>query len=52
MNTLEYLKIFDTVLTHTFDMYRRKQTGPAIPIFMETELFERARIDTLYLHRQ
>ena len=51
MNTLEYLKMFDEVLAHTFDMYRRKQTGPVLPIFMEAELFERARVDTLHLHR-
>lgn len=52
MNTLEYIRMFDMVLVHTFDMYKRKQTGAVLPVFMEVELFERARIDTLYLHRQ
>ena len=49
---MEYLKIFDMVLAHTFDMYKRKQSGPVLPVFMEVELFEKARIDTLNLHRQ
>lgn len=50
--TIEYLKIFDMVMAHTFDMYKRKQTGPVLPVFMEAELFEKARIDTMNLHRQ
>lgn len=52
MNTLEYLKIFDTVMAHTLDMYKRNQPGPTIPVFMEVELIEKARLDTLLLHRQ
>lgn len=52
MNAIEYLKIFDMVMAHTFDMYKRKQSGPVLPVFMEVELFEKARIDTLLLHRQ
>ena len=51
-SVMEYLKIFDMVLAHTFDMYKRKQSGPVLPVFMEVELFEKARIDTLNLHRQ
>ena len=50
--TIEYLKIFDIVMAHTFDMYKRKQTGPVLPVFMEAKLFEKARIDTMNLHRQ
>lgn len=52
MNTIEYLKMFDMVMAHTFDMYKGKQTGPVLPVFLEVELFEKARMDTLYLHRQ
>lgn len=49
---IEYIKKFDEVLAHTFAMYKKNQTGPVIPVFMEVELFEKARIDTLHLHRQ
>ena len=49
---MEYLKIFDMVMAHTFDMYKKKQDGPVLPVFMEYELYEKARIDTLHFHRQ
>lgn len=52
MNEIELLRIFDMVMAHTFDMYKSKQTGPVIPVFMENELFEKARIDTMQLYRQ
>ena len=52
MNTIEYLKIFDMVMAHTLDMYQRKHTEPVIPVFMQVELVEKARLDTLLLHRQ
>ena len=52
MSEIELLRIFDMVMAHTFDMYKSKQTGPVIPAFMEFELFEKARLDTMLLHRQ
>lgn len=52
MSEIELLRIFDMVMAHTFDMYKSKQTGPVIPAFMEVELFEKARLDTMLLHRQ
>ena len=51
-SVMEYLKIFDMVMAHTFDMYKRKQTGPVLPVFMEVELYEKAKLDTMHLHRK
>ena len=48
---MEYIKKFDTVLAHTFAMYKSKQNGAELPPFMEVELYNKARQDTLELHR-
>jgi len=51
-NIIEYLQIFDEVLAHTFAMYKKNQTGPVLPVFMEVELFEKAKLDTMLFYRQ
>ena len=51
-SVMEYLRIFDMVMAHTFDMYKRKQSGPTVPDFMEIRLYEQAKNYTLGLHRQ
>ena len=48
---LEYIKKFDTVLAHTFAMYKSQQKGAELPPFMERELYEQAKQYTMNLHR-
>lgn len=48
----EYIKKFDTVLAHTFAMYKSKQNGAELPPFMEVDFFNRAKNDVLDFHRR
>lgn len=50
--TVDYLMKYDVVMTHAYNMLRRKQKGPELPPCMEIELHNKAKDYALALHRQ
>ena len=49
--TEDYIKKFDVVLAHAFEIFKSKQEGAELPSFMEVEMYNKAKRYALALHR-